>query len=188
VAGLFLSILGSFYSEASEAPVNNAYQASDDSIVADAKTRLIDQPIPVSPAAIVGKFANGLRYFIRENREPENRAELRLVINAGSILEDDDQLDLAHFLEHMAFNGTKNFEKQELVSFMESIDMRLGPEINASTSFDETIFVLELPTDNSEYMIKAFQILRDWAQNMTLDSEEIYKERGLVIEEWRLDQ
>ncbi len=154
----------------------------------DALTVPLDQPAPISPAVRTGEFANGLRYFIRENQEPENRAELRLVVNAGSILEDDDQLGLAHFLEHMAFNGTDNFEKQELIGFMESIGMRLGPGVNASTSFDETNYQLELPTDNPVYMETAFQILEDWAHGLTLDPEEIDMERGVVIEEWRLGQ
>lgn len=183
-----VSISGALYSEASKAPVNSLNQASGIATITDAQARPLEQLLPVDPDVMVGRFANGLRYFIRENREPENRAELRLIVNAGSILEDDDQLGLAHFLEHMAFNGTQNFKKQELIGFMESIGMRLGPEINASTSFDETIFQLELPTDNSEYMAKAFQILKDWSRNITLDSEEIDKERGVVIEEWRLGQ
>ena len=152
----------------------------------DARTAPLDQLAPISPALRIGEFANGLRYFILENQEPENRAELRLVVNVGSILEDDDQLGLAHFLEHMAFNGTENFEKQELIGFMESIGMRLGPGVNASTSFDETNYQLELPTDNAEYMSTAFQILEDWAHGLTLDPEEIDMERGVVIEEWRL--
>jgi zinc protease len=154
----------------------------------DARTVPLDQPVPISPAVRAGQFANGLRYYIRENQEPENRAELRLVVNAGSILEDDDQLGLAHFLEHMAFNGTENFMKQELIGFMESIGMRLGPGVNASTSFDETNYQLELPTDNATYMETAFQILEDWAHGLTLDPEEIDMERGVVIEEWRLGQ
>ena len=154
----------------------------------DALTAPLDQPAPISPAVRTGEFANGLRYYIRENQEPENRAELRLVVNAGSILEDDDQLGLAHFLEHMAFNGTENFMKQELIGFMESIGMRLGPGVNASTSFDETNYQLELPTDNATYMETAFQILEDWAHGLTLAPEEIDMERGVVIEEWRLGQ
>ena len=148
----------------------------------------LDEQPPVSPSVTVGEFDNGIRYFIRENQEPENRAELRLVVDVGSVLEDDDQLGLAHFLEHMAFNGTENFEKQELIGFMESIGMRLGPGVNAYTSFDETVYQLQLPTDNPEYMATAFQILEDWAMGLTLDSEEIDLERGVVIEEWRLGQ
>jgi zinc protease len=99
----------------------------------------LDQLTPVSRKVTVGRFANGFRYYTRENREPRNRAELRLVVKVGSIVGDDDQRGLAHFLEDMAFNGTENFEKQELVRFMESIGMRLGQGLNASTWFDETI-------------------------------------------------
>jgi len=192
-AGLLLtvfivSISGTLYSEAPNLPFNSLNQASGDAAAAGVQAQSPEQLLPVDPAVTVGKLANGLQYYIRENHKPENRAELRLVVNAGSILEDDDQLGLAHFLEHMAFNGTKNFKKQELVGFMESIGMRLGPEVNASTSFDETVYQLEFPMDNPEYMAKAFQILEDWSRAMTLDSEEIDKERGVVIEEWRLGQ
>ncbi|MEE8591498.1 MAG: insulinase family protein, partial [Spirochaetia bacterium] len=95
--------------------------------------------IPVDPQVRLGRLENGLTYYVRPNRKPENRAELRLVVNAGSVLEDEDQLGLAHFLEHMAFNGTEHFEKHELIEFMESIGMRLGPDVNAYTSFDETV-------------------------------------------------
>jgi zinc protease len=151
----------------------------------EARTAQLNQPVPTSPKVTVGQFANGFRYFIRENREPRNRAELRLVVNVGSILEDDDQKGLAHFLEHMAFNGSEHFEKQELIRFMESIGMRLGVGLNASTSFDQTIYNLQLPTDSAENMAKSFQILEDWAHGLSLDSSEIDKERGVVIEEWR---
>jgi zinc protease len=154
-------------------------------VVAEVATAPLDQELPVSPAVTVGEFDNGVRYYIRENREPENRAELRLVVNVGSVLEDDDQLGLAHVLEHMAFNGTENFEKQALVAFMESIGMRLGPGINASTSFDETIYMLRLPTDDPAALETAFQIMEDWTHALSLESEEIDLERGVVIEEWR---
>jgi zinc protease len=140
----------------------------------------------LSPDVVTGVLANGLRYYIRENHEPANRAELRLVVNVGSVLEDDNQIGLAHFLEHMAFNGTEHFEKQELIRFMESIGMRLGPGVNASTSFDETIYQLQLPTDDPAHLEKAIQMMEDWATGMTLDAEEIERERGVVIEEWRL--
>ncbi len=142
--------------------------------------------IPNDPAITTGRFANGLRYYIRANKKPEKRAELRLVVNAGSILEDDDQQGLAHFVEHMAFNGTKNFPKQEIVTFMESIGMRFGPSVNAFTSFDETVYMLQVPTDKPDVLDKAFLILEDWAHNVSFDPAEIDKERGVVIEEWRL--
>jgi zinc protease len=143
------------------------------------------EKIPVDPKVTVGQFANGLRYYIRENRRPENRAELRLVVNAGSVLEDDDQLGLAHFLEHMAFNGTKNFAKHELIAFMESIGMRFGPGLNAYTGYDETVYMLQIPTESGDIMAKAFQILEDWTRSISLDNDEIDKERGVIIEEWR---
>ena len=165
-----------------------AASRQQDQVLEHARTGSLDEPIPVEPSVTVGQFENGLRYFIRENGEPANRAELRLVVNVGSVLEDEDQLGLAHFLEHMAFNGTEDFEKHELIEFMESVGMRLGPHLNAGTSFDETRYMIRIPTDSSEVIATAFQILEDWAHGLTLDPEEIDKERGVVIEEWRLGQ
>jgi zinc protease len=107
------------------------------------------------------------------------------VVKAGAVLEDDDQRGLAHFVEHMAFNGTKNFPKHELISFIESLGMRFGADINAYTSFDETVYMLTVPTDKPEAMARAFQVLEDWAHNVTFDPTEIEKERGVVLEEWR---
>ncbi len=152
----------------------------------DAKTASLDQKIPIDPRVTVGQFENGLRYYIRENSQPENRAELHLVVNAGSVLEDDDQRGLAHFLEHMAFNGTENFAKNELIEFMESIGMQFGPGLNAYTGFDETVYMLQIPTESEEIMKKAFQILDDWTHAFSLKNEEIDKERGVIVEEWRL--
>jgi len=145
----------------------------------------LTQPMPVDPQITMGKFPNGLRYYIRPNKKPEKRAELRLVVKAGAVLEDDDQRGLAHFVEHMAFNGTKNFPKHELISFIESLGMRFGADINAYTSFDETVYMLTVPTDKPEAMARAFQVLEDWAHNVTFDPAEIEKERGVVLEEWR---
>lgn len=142
-------------------------------------------PIPPDPEVTTGTLANGLTYFVHVNDEPENRAELRLVVNAGSILEDEDQLGLAHFVEHMAFNGTENFEKQALVDYLESIGMQFGPDVNAYTSFDETVYMLQVPMDDPEVLATAFQILVDWAGGVLFDPEEVDKERGVVIEEWR---
>ncbi len=151
-----------------------------------AQTIGLQDRLPVDPQVEVGKFENGLTYYIRHNEKPENRAELRLVVNVGSVLEDEDQLGLAHFAEHMAFNGTKNFKKQELVNYLESIGMRFGPEVNAFTSFDETVYILQLPTDSAGVVEKGFQVLEDWAHLVSFDDEEIDKERGVIIEEWRL--
>ncbi|MBI4500633.1 MAG: insulinase family protein [Gemmatimonadetes bacterium] len=120
------------------------------------------------------------------NHRPEKRAELRLAVNAGSVLEDDNQRGIAHFVEHMAFNGTRNFARQELVSYLESIGMRFGADLNAYTSFDETIYMLTVPTDTGTFLQRGVEILRDWADGQLFDSAEVERERGVVIEEWRL--
>jgi zinc protease len=126
-----------------------------------------------------------MRYYVRANPRPEKRAELRLVVNAGSVLEDDDQKGLAHFVEHMAFNGTRNFSKSAIVDFLELAGMRFGADVNASTGFDETTYMLQLPTDSARIMEQGLLILEDWAHGVTFDSLEVEKERGVVIEEWR---
>jgi zinc protease len=142
--------------------------------------------LPADSAVKIGQLPNGVRYYIRQNRRPEKRAELRLAINAGSVLEDPDQRGLAHFVEHMAFNGTKNFARQEIVNYLESIGMQFGADLNAYTSFDETVYMLTVPTDTGRALEKGIQILEEWAQHVTFDTIEINKERGVVIEEWRL--
>ena len=141
--------------------------------------------LPLDTAVVDGRLENGIRFFIRKNGRPEKRAELRLAVNAGSVLEDEDQLGLAHFVEHMAFNGTKHFPKNELVHFLESIGMRFGADLNAYTSFDETVYMLTVPTDTAELMSRGIEILADWAAGQVFDSAEIERERGVVIEEWR---
>ena len=153
-----------------------------------ARAQALTDVMPTDPQITMGKFANGLRYYIRANKKPEKRAELRLVVKAGSILEDDDQQGLAHLVEHMAFNGTKNFPKNKTIEFMESLGMRFGADVNAYTTFDETVYMLTVPTDKPEMMDKAMLILEDWAHNLSFDPSEIEKERGVVMEEWRLGQ
>lgn len=154
-----------------------------------AKDRVaLDTPLPRDSAVVTGTLPNGMRFYIRENRRPERRAELRLVVNAGSVLESDDQRGLAHFVEHMAFNGTEHFRKQELVDNVERMGMRFGPHLNAYTSFDETVYQLLVPTDDARSLSTAFTMLEDWAQGVTFDTAEVRKERGVVIEEWRLGQ
>jgi zinc protease len=145
----------------------------------------LTQELPLDPKVRIGTLPNGLRYYIRQNEKPEKRAELRLVVNAGSVLEDDDQLGLAHFLEHTAFNGTTNFRKNELVDYLESIGVRFGADLNAYTGFDETVYILPVPTDSAHIVEKAFQILEDWAHGQLFDPTEITNERGIVVEEWR---
>ncbi len=142
-------------------------------------------PLPIDPEVTIKRLTNGLTYYIRRNQKPENRAQLQLVVNAGSILETEKQQGLAHFIEHMAFNGTKHFQKHELINFLERLGMQFGADLNAYTSFDETVYKLEVPTDKAEVLTKSFQILEDWAHEVTFDAAEIDKERGVVVEEWR---
>jgi len=142
--------------------------------------------IPVDPTVKYGKFENGITYYIKKNVKPEKRLELRLAVRTGSITEDEDQKGLAHFCEHMAFNGTKNFPRQELINYLESIGVDFGSDLNAYTSYDQTIYMLKVPTDNAEALEKGFQVMEDWSQYVTYDNAEIDKERGVILEEWRL--
>lgn len=146
----------------------------------------LSAPLPVDPKVRVGTLPNGIRYYVRRNLKPEKRAELRLVVNAGSILETDQQLGLAHFIEHMAFNGTTHFAKNDLIKYLQSIGVKFGADLNASTGFDETVYILPIPTDTARIVEQAFTILEDWAHGQTLDSTEVANERGVVREEWRL--
>src|SRR5579863_9387394 len=146
----------------------------------------LSQTIPVDPLITVGTLPNGLRYYIRANKQPRARAELRLVVNAGSVLEDEDQRGLAHFVEHMSFNGTLHFPGQQVTGFMQSLGMRFGAHVNAHTSFDETVYELQVPTDNPAVMDRSLLILEDWAHNVSFDPVDVDKERGVILEEWRL--
>ena len=143
-------------------------------------------PLPTDPKVRIGTLPNGIRYYIRQNAKPEKRAELRLVVNAGSILENDNQLGLAHFVEHTAFNGTTHFAKNDLVKYLQSIGVRFGADLNAYTGFDETVYILPIPTDTARIVDQAFTILEDWAHGQVFDSTEVANERGVVREEWRL--
>lgn len=146
----------------------------------------LSDKIPVGPQVKVGKLANGLTYYIQKNGRPEKKLELRLVVKAGSILEDDDQQGLAHFTEHMAFNGSTHFKRNELVSYLQSIGVKFGADLNAYTSFDETVYILPLPTDKKEVVEQGFQVLEDWAHGLSFNNEDIDSERGIVLEELRL--
>jgi len=142
--------------------------------------------LPRDTSVIIGRLPNGLTYYVRRNAEPPRRAELRLVVNAGSILEDSAQRGLAHLVEHMAFNGTRRFAGQRIVRFLEGVGMRFGPDVNAYTSFDETVYMLTLPTDTAGVLATGLDILEDWASAISFDTAEVRRERGVVIEEWRL--
>ncbi|MFZ9300808.1 MAG: M16 family metallopeptidase, partial [Chitinophagaceae bacterium] len=139
----------------------------------------------IDPKVIKGKLPNGLTYIVRENAKPEKKVELRLVVKVGSVNEDDDQQGLAHMAEHMAFNGTKNFKKNEIVSFLQDIGVGFGNDLNAYTSFDETVYILPIPTDKPGNLEKGFQVLEDWAHNVTYLDEDINNERAIILEESR---
>jgi zinc protease len=143
------------------------------------------EKLPFDSAVTTGTLPNGLKYYIRKNGRPEKRVSLQLAVKAGSVDEENDQQGLAHFLEHMAFNGTKRFKPGELIAALESTGARLGPHVNAYTSFDETVYMFQLPTDKEGLVEKGVQALADFAGGISLDPKEIEKERGVVIEEWR---
>ncbi len=144
------------------------------------------EPLPLDPNVRTGKLPNGLTYYIRKNVKPEKRVELRLAVNAGSVQEDDDQLGLAHLVEHMCFRGTKSFPKDDLIHYLQSVGSSFGPDINAYTSFDETVYMLSLPTDKEDTLANGIKIMREWAHDANFDDADIDKERGVVVEEWRL--
>ncbi len=147
-----------------------------------------NDPVPLDPRVKVGKLENGLTYYIQHNPKPENKLELRLAVNAGSILEDEDQLGLAHFAEHMAFNGSKNFEKNELISYLQSIGVSFGGDLNAYTGFDETVYILPIPSEDEEKLRQGFLVMKDWAGGVLMDTEDIDAERNIIVEEWRTGQ
>lgn len=144
--------------------------------------------LPVDPDVKIGKLPNGLTYYIQKNNKPEKKMELRLVVNAGSVLEDENQRGLAHFMEHMGFNGSKNFPKNELVNYLQKNGVKFGADLNAYTGFDETVYILPISSDDPKVVEKAFTVLEDWAFNNLLDNAEIERERGVVLEESRLSK
>jgi zinc protease len=146
----------------------------------------VDEKLPLDNKVKIGKLENGLTYYIRQNKRPEQKVELRLVVNAGSINEDESQQGLAHMSEHMAFNGTTNFKKNEIISFLQDIGVGFGSDLNAYTSFDETVYMLPIPTDKSGNLEKGFQVLEDWAHGVTYKDEDIESERAIILEESRL--
>jgi zinc protease len=144
------------------------------------------QQMPVDPEVVVGTLPNGLRYYVRANGKPGHRAELRLVVKAGSVLEDDDQQGLAHFVEHMEFEGTRNFPQQSIVDFLSSLGLSIGPDANAATSYDDTQYTLRVPTDVPGVLDRALLVLEDWAQGASFDQSGIDHERTIILSEWRM--
>jgi zinc protease len=147
---------------------------------------MLGEPLPTDPDLRTGKLDNGLTYYIRENDSPGGRAELRLLVDAGSVQEDADQAGMAHFVEHMMFNGTERFPRNELISALEAFGPRFGPDINAYTSFDETVYELSLSTEDGELVQLGIDVLREWATRATLTRTDVIEERGVILDEWRV--
>lgn len=143
------------------------------------------KPLPLDPQLRSGRLANGFSYYLRKNKNPDNKVLIYFAVKAGSLLEDEDQRGIAHFIEHMSFNGTKHFPNNELPDYLEKIGVRIGPDLNASTNPDETIYQLPLPGGNPEILANGLQIVRDWAQDVSFDSAAVAKERQVILEEKR---
>jgi zinc protease len=144
--------------------------------------------LPLSPDVTDGVLPNGMRYVLRKNGSPEDKIALRLVVDAGSILEEEDQLGVAHLVEHMAFNGTEKYNQQEIIAYFESIGMRFGADLNAYTSFDETVYMINFPADDQDILDQTLDVVDQWINHVSFDPEELEKERGVVMEEWRRSQ
>ena len=181
VAGVLASVLVTWSLVSAQAPATGR-----ESSAASVAPYALTQQMPVDPEVVVGTLPNGLRYYVRANAKPGRRAELRLVVKAGSALEDDDQQGLAHFVEHMEFEGTQHFPQQSLVDFLSSLGLSIGPDANAATSYDDTQYTLRVPTDVPGVLDRALLVLEDWAQGATFDQRGIDRERGIVLSEWRM--
>lgn len=164
-----------------KAALLSAYLLGGITVLQEAKAQVVG----ITERVRIGQLENGLKYYIHPNSKPENKVELRLVINAGSVLEDDKQRGFAHFTEHMLFNGTKNYPKNELVKYLQSLGIKFGADLNAYTAFDETVYILPVPTTDKSNLDKGLDVLEDWAAQATFDHEEIDAERGVIIEESR---
>src|SRR5262245_61933622 len=146
----------------------------------------LSQQMPVDPEVTVGTLPNGLRYYVRPNGKPAHQAELRLVVRAGSVLEDDDQPGVAHFVEHMEFEGTRHFPGQGIIKFLGDLGLAIGPDANAVTSYNDTQYTLRVPTDAPGVLDRALLVLEDWANAATFNQDAIDRERGIVLSEWRM--
>ena len=166
-------------------PAVHTPTATPESNPAVAPVTEADSLLVFDPLVVRGTLTNGLTYYVRRNEEPRNRGQLSLVVKAGSVLEEEGQRGLAHFVEHMAFNGTERFAKQQIVEYLESIGSTFGGDLNAQTGYDYTTYWLEIPTDDPEIIETAFQILSDWAYAVTFQHDEVELERSVILEEWR---
>src|SRR3954447_2117759 len=181
VAGVLASVLVTWSPVSAQAP-----QPGHETSAASVASYSLSQLMPVDPEVVVGTLPNGLRYYVRANAKPAHRAELRLVVKAGSVLEDDDQQGLAHFVEHMEFEGTRHFPRQSIVDFLSSLGLSIGPDANAATSFDDTQYTLRVPTDVPGVLDRALLVLEDWAGGASFEQRGIDRERGIVLSEWRM--
>ena len=145
------------------------------------------KPLQNSNKLITGKLDNGLEYYIYKNKKPENNATLNLVVKVGSLMEENNEQGIAHFMEHMAFNGSTKFRKNEMIKYLQSLGLKFGGDLNAYTTFDRTVYKLQVPTGKKE-LEDGIEVLREWASEATLLTEEIESEKKVVIEEWRLSQ
>ena len=149
---------------------------------------VFSKPLENSPNLVTGKLPNGITYYIYKNKKPEEKAELNLVVKAGSLYEEEQEQGLAHFLEHMAFNGTTKYEKNDMIKYLQSLGLNFGGDLNAYTSFDRTVYKLQVPSTTTEDIEKGVEVLREWATEVTLAPDQVENEKKVIIEEWRLRQ
>src|SRR6187399_309906 len=178
---LFVALIAAAVPASAQAPAGRETTAQS-----VASYALADQ-MPVDPEVLVGALPNGLRFYVRPNGRPAKQAELRLVVKAGSVLEDDDQRGLAHFVEHMQFEGSRHFPGQGINDFLGSLGLSIGADANAATSFDDTQYTLRVPTDRPGVLDRALTILEDWAGGATFDPSGIERQRPIVLSEWRMN-
>lgn len=149
---------------------------------------VFSKPLENSSNLVTGKLPNGITYYIYKNKKPEEKAELNLVVKAGSLYETEQEQGLAHFLEHMAFNGTTKYEKNDMIKYLQSLGLNFGGDLNAYTSFDRTVYKLQVPSTTTEDIEKGVEVLREWATEVTLAPDQVESEKKVIIEEWRLRQ
>src|SRR4029434_6496123 len=144
----------------------------------------LTQQMPFDPEVSLGTLPNGLKYYVRPNLKPARRVELRLVVKTGSVLEDSDQLGLAHFVEHMLFEGTTNFPGNGINDFLASLGLGIGADANAQTSYDDTQYILRVPSDSPRALDRALLVLKDWANAASFEPSASGRHRGIVLSDW----